>query len=630
MKPGVEDKQKSEARPSALEQAVMAADVSADLRWVLDKLPDGVLFLDREWRITYANEQGRKISRLHPEDLNGPTHWELFPASVGTEQEQRYRRAMEQRVMDELEFFYPPFQIWIHLRAVPISSGIALIFSDVTELHHAQDEAVKLMAQLQQVFEATSDGVAVLNREWRYTYLNRRAKEILEQDGMNLLGQSLWNIFPKTVYEGSPFVENFYRTMNDRVPTTFEAYYPEPLKGWFRIEVQPATDGVVLFFRDITRSKQAEAALLAEKAETERQKAELEAVYRTAPVGLSLFDAKEFRYLRVNDRQGEVVGVPPEELIGKRIEDIVVAPDVPNLFRERVVKGEMIRDMLYETELRTRPGEIRSFNVNYSPIMDESGEVRAISAAVLEVTQLRKAEKALVQSEKLAAVGRLASSISHEINNPLEAVTNLLYLVHGVSGLPEEARSYLSLAQDELARVSQIATQTLRFHRQANKPARVTAAQLVDAVLNLFAGRLLNSGIHVEAGYSTAAPILCFENDIRQVLNNLISNAMDAMRTGGRLFVRAHDAVNPETGEAGVRITVADNGTGMAPETQRRLFEPFFTTKDLNGNGLGLWISRQIVDRHHGKLIFRSAQGPLLHGTVFVLFLPSESPELQS
>ena len=626
----VEDNQESEARPSAWEQAVMAADVTADLRGVLDNLPDGVLFMDRDWRITYANELGKKISRLHPEDLNGPTHWELFPAAVGTEQERKYRRVMEQRVMEELEFFYPPFQIWIHLRAVPIFTGIAVIFSDVTELHQAQDEAAKLTVQLQQVFEATSDGVAVLNQEWRYTYLNRRAKEILQRDGRELLGQNVWNMFPDTIYEKSPYVENLYITMNDRVATTFEAYYPEPLNGWFRLESQPAPDGVVLFFRDITRSKQAEAALLAEKAETERQKAELEAVYRTAPVGLSLFEPKEFRYLRVNDRQSEVVGIPVEELIGKRIEDVVVEPAVPNLFRERVVKGETIRDMLYETELRTRPGELRSFNVNYSPIMDEAGEVRAISAAVLEVTQLRKAEKALVQSEKLAAVGRLASSISHEINNPLEAVTNLLYLVKGVEGLPEEARSYVSLAQDELVRVSQIATQTLRFHRQANKPSRVTSAQLVDAVLNLFAGRLLNSGIHVEAGYSTVAPILCFENDIRQVLNNLISNAMDAMRTGGRLFVRAHDAVNPQTGAAGVRITVADTGTGMSSSTQQRLFEPFFTTKDLNGNGLGLWISKQIVDRHHGRLTLRSAQETMLHGTVFALFLPCESSELQA
>ncbi|MEK6397501.1 MAG: PAS domain-containing protein [Terriglobus sp.] len=470
--------------------AVMAADITADLRWVLDHLPDGVLFMDREWRFTYANEQARTISRIRPQDLNGPTHWELYPTTVGTEQERKYRRVMDEGVEEELEFFYAPFGIWIHLRAVPISSGIAVIYRDVTELHRAQDEAAKLTTQLAQVFDATSDGIAVLNHEWRYMFLNRRAKEILQSDGREMVGQNLWNMFPEAVFDGSPFVENFYRTMNERVATVFEAYYPAPLSAWFRLEAQPSPDGVVVLFRDITKRRQDEEALHAEKLETERQKAELEAVYQTAPVGLALFEPKEFRYVRVNDRQSEVLGLPQEELIGKRIQDVVVSPLVPQLFRERVLKGEPIRDVLYETELRYKPGELRSFNVNYSPVLDEQGEVRAISAAILEVTQLRKAEKALIQSEKLAAVGRLASSISHEINNPLEAVTNLLYLIQGVEGLPEEARSYVSLAQGELARVSQIATQTLRFHRQANKPSRVTPAQLVDAVLNLFAGRL--------------------------------------------------------------------------------------------------------------------------------------------
>lgn len=608
---------------AAAQHAVMAADISADLRWVLDHLPDGVLFLDREWRMTYANEQARRISRIRPQDLNGPTHWDLYPTTADTEQERKYRRVMEERVEEELEFFYQPFDIWIHLRAVPINSGIAVIYQDVTKLRRVQNEAAKLTSQLKQVFEATSDGIAVLNYEWRYTFLNRRAKEVLQRDGRELMGQNVWNMFPETIYEGSPYVENFYRTMNDRVATVFEAYYPAPLSGWFRLEVQPSPDGVVLLFRDITQHKLDEEALRAEKLETERQKAELEAVYRTAPVGLALFETKEFRYVRVNDRQSEVLGLRPEELIGKRIEDVVVSPEVPRMFRERVLKGDSIRDVLYETELRYRPGEQRAFNVNYSPVMDEQGEVRAISAAILEVTQLRKAEKALMQSEKLAAVGRLASSISHEINNPLEAVTNLLYLAHGVAGLPEEARSYVALAQDELTRVSQIATQTLRFHRQANKPSYVTPAQLVDAVLNLFAGRLLNSGIHVEVSYATARPILCFENDIRQVLNNLISNAIDAMRTGGRLLVRAHDAVD-RSGRTGVRITVADTGIGMSATTQRRLFEPFYTTKELNGNGLGLWISKEIVERHHGRLTLRSTEHVVLHGTVFALFLPCD------
>lgn len=224
----------------------------------------------------------------------------------------------------------------------------------------------------------------------------------------------------------------------------------------------------------------------------------------------------------------------------------------------------------------------------------------AVSAAVLELTQLKRAETALMQSKKLAAVGRLASSISHEIHNPLEAVTNLLYLVANEDGLPAKVAKYVSTAQHELARVSQIATHTLRFHRQANRPTLVTAVQLVNSVLNLYEVRLANSAIHVEASYSTVTQMLCFENDIRQVLNNLIANAIDAMRTGGRLIVWARDAVDVTNGERVVRITIADNGTGMFAETQQRLFEPFFTTKDLNGTGLGLWNSRDIVVRHGG------------------------------
>ena len=188
------------------------------------------------------------------------------------------------------------------------------------------------------------------------------------------------------------------------------------------------------------------------------------------------------------------------------------------------------------------------------------------------------------------------------------------------------SRQYLQTAQSELSRVCQIATQTLRFHRQAVRATRVSAADLVDAVLNLYQGRLANSHIEVDARYATGTTVLCFENDIRQVLNNLIANAIDAMRSGGRLIVRAHDATDysPEylQPRPGIRITIADTGHGMSPTVKSRLFEPFYTTKDLNGTGLGLWISSGIVSRHQGRLTYRSSDDPVRHGTIFSLFLP--------
>jgi signal transduction histidine kinase len=192
--------------------------------------------------------------------------------------------------------------------------------------------------------------------------------------------------------------------------------------------------------------------------------------------------------------------------------------------------------------------------------------------------------------------------------------------------LPPEVAEYVQIAQSELSRVCQIATQTLRFHRQAVSATRVTAKDLVDAVLNLYQGRLLNSGIQVETDFLISRPILCFENDIRQVLNNLIANAIDAMRQGGRLIVRAHEATDRSNGDdirKGVRITIADTGHGMSPAVRARIFEPFYSTKELNGTGLGLWISSGIVDRHQGKLTLRSTDHPVHHGTVFALFLPT-------
>jgi signal transduction histidine kinase len=285
-----------------------------------------------------------------------------------------------------------------------------------------------------------------------------------------------------------------------------------------------------------------------------------------------------------------------------------------------VAAGNIVKDRLLEGELAARPGEPRAWRVNYSPIFHEDGSVRAISTASIEITNQKKAESALIQSEKLAAVGRLASSISHEINNPLEAITNLLYLIAMHEDLPVELRGYVHMAQSELSRVSQIATQTLRFYRQAVAPTLVTAEELVGAVVRLYTGRLANSNIKVDARYASQTRILCFENDIRQVLNNLIANAIDAMRTGGRLILRAHDCTR--AGCHGVRIAIADTGTGMSPTVLARAFEPFFTTKDLNGTGLGLWISAGIVERHQGRLRVRSTDDPRRHGTTFTLFLP--------
>ncbi len=403
---------------------------------------------------------------------------------------------------------------------------------------------------------------------------------------------------------------------------------------WWHLRALPVRDaaGNILQWlglaSDIHDSRTAAERLHQEQIETERQRAELESVYENTPVGLGLFDPVAFRYLRVNDELARIIGLPKDEILGRTVQEVSGIPAMSELFQQ-VVRGEPVRNfILRNAELKGRSGELRSFNLNYTPVYDVDGRITGISSASLEITQQQRTEAALIQSEKLAAVGRLASSISHEINNPLEAVTNLLFLIASDPDVPAPTHEFVRFAQAELARVSQIATQTLRFHRQAVSPTAVTPAQLIDAVLNLYQGRLANSGIRVQAVYATAATVVCFENDIRQVLNNLIANSIDAMRSGGILLARAHDAVDVPTGRRGIRLSIADTGHGMDERTRQRVFEPFFTTKDLNGTGLGLWISAGIIERHHGRLTVRSSQHPVHHGTVFSLFLPHPPTDL--
>jgi signal transduction histidine kinase len=240
------------------------------------------------------------------------------------------------------------------------------------------------------------------------------------------------------------------------------------------------------------------------------------------------------------------------------------------------------------------------------------------------LTERHRAEAALIQSEKLAAVGRLAASISHEINNPLESVTNLLYLIRQEDHVPERALAYLTLAERELARVSEIAGQTLRFQRQSSNPTSITPTDLLESVVALYQGRLINANIKLDFDHQTAAPITCYEGDIRQVLNNLVGNAIEAMQTGGRLLIRTRNSKCWRTGRPGVRITIADTGSGMTPDVLAHIFEAFYTTKGLSGTGLGLWISHGIVQKHSGILSVRSSNRASQSGTVFSLFLPRE------
>lgn len=360
----------------------------------------------------------------------------------------------------------------------------------------------------------------------------------------------------------------------------------------------------------------------------------LDSMLANAPIGFAFFDRKG-RYVRINQFLAEMDGVPIHRHLGHTVQEILpgAAAIELNAAIDQVFRtAAPVREMELNLHLASLPDSPRIWLTSLYPVrivadeppLDRSTEatdgdigtvsshshVRWVGAVLIDSTDRKLAEEMLRRTEKLAATGRLAASIAHEINNPLEAVTNLLYLLQR-QDLQEEAHRYADMAQQELARVSQITQQTLRFYRQSSRPVAVRPGELLDSVLNLHRGRISGASIEVVRRYRGDIQLVAMSGELRQVFANIIGNALDAMPKGGRLLVSVRQSSDWKQSEAdpeapGVRIVIADTGSGMSPGVRRRIFEAFFTTKETTGTGLGLWISSGIIAKHKGTIRVRS------------------------
>jgi len=238
------------------------------------------------------------------------------------------------------------------------------------------------------------------------------------------------------------------------------------------------------------------------------------------------------------------------------------------------------------------------------------------------VAKQRESEEALRRSEKLAVAGRLAASIAHEVNNPLEAIVNLVYLAM-TSNTLEDAREFLVLAETELARVSSITNETLKFYREPNKPTQLQVAPIFESLLVLYNQKLRSADITVETDFWPEDSIVAFGGELRQMFSNLLTNSIDASRNG-RIIIRVRPGKD-RLGTRGVRVTFADTGSGIPLAMRRAIFEPFVSTKGMRGTGLGLWVTSEIVQKHGGSIRLKSSTSPNRHGTVFSVFLPAKT-----
>ena len=324
-----------------------------------------------------------------------------------------------------------------------------------------------------------------------------------------------------------------------------------------------------------------------------------------------------------------IFGYTQQEAIGKPITMLFPADRLSEEARilEHIRRGEHIDH--YESVRRRKDGGLLNVSLTISPLVDATGQIVGASKIARNITERKQTEAALIKSEKLAVAGRLAAVLAHEINNPLQAVTNLVALLGQSPNMDSRDEEFVRTAADELSRVNRLTQQALRFYRESSSPTAVNVKEEIESVLDLYGKRITAKNITVTKQFETdGASIISYPGEIRQIFSTLLINAMDAVPVGGRFALRISQSADWRKTPTvdGLRVTLADSGCGIPAHNASRIFEPFFTTKGENGTGLGLWVARGIADRLGGSIRMRSRVHPEKGGTCFSVFLPNRPP----
>ncbi len=318
-------------------------------------------------------------------------------------------------------------------------------------------------------------------------------------------------------------------------------------------------------------------------------------------------------------REDEARGATLHEVFPIFNEDTRAAVENPV---DKVRRLGTVVGLANHTYLVSKSGKEICIDDSGAPIRDSSGKMIGVVLVFRDITERRMSESALMRAEKLAAAGRLAATVAHEVNNPLEGLTNLVYLARRSEDL-HEVRLLLTQAEDELGRIAHITRQSLGFYRETSNPTQFRPSTIVHEVADFYAARAANQGVAFAVNADTEQEVVGAAGELRQILSNLIANSLDACSSGAVIRIDARSATDPRTpARTGVRITIADTGLGIPTEHLESIFEPFFTTKKDTGTGLGLWVSRELVKKHGGSLRVRSRTSDPRCGTVFSIFLP--------
>jgi PAS domain S-box-containing protein len=602
-----------------------AEQAALRLAAIVESSDDAIVSKDLNGIVKSWNKAAERMFGYKAEEIIGKSITTIIPPELHSEEDLILGKVRKGEKIDHFQTVRrrkDGTSIDVSLTVSPIKDqtgniiGAAKIARDITYQRKTEEAALKLAA----IVESSDDAIVSKDLNGIVTSWNQAAERMFGYKPEEIIGKSITTIIPPDLYGDEDLilgrirkgekVEHFQTVRRRKDGSLLDV----------SLTVSPIKDqdgnviGAAKIARDITHQRKTEAAALKLAAIVESSE---DAIISKDLNGVvtSWNQAAErmFGYTA-----GEIIGLPITTIIPPELHG-----DEPRILA-KIRAGERIEH--FETIRVRKDGERLNISLTVSPIRDGSGKVIGAAKISRDVTQQKKLEAAIQISERLASVGRLAATVAHEINNPLEAVTNFIYLAKQQPGLSEKVMRYLNYADQELGRVAHIAQQTLGFYRDSSQPVLLPVAGLIEDVLTIYERKAKYKSVTIERRIEPNLNIYGLQGALKQVLSNLLANAIDASKERGRIIIHARGSRHFQSGKYGVKITIADNGSGIAAKDRARLFSPFFTTKKDVGTGLGLWITKDLLEKKGGYIRFRSRDKEPT-GTAMCIYLPEIPPE---
>jgi PAS domain S-box-containing protein len=594
-------------------------EVVTRLAAIIDCSYDAIIGRDEHGFINTWNSAATRIFGYPAEEIVGESGLLLVPPDMHEEELSNLDRLrkgehIEHHETQRLRKGGQRVNLYAALSPISDSSGRFLGSAFTARDLGAQQREHAARSRLAAIFECSDDAIIVKDLNGVVTDWNAAAERIFGYTPEEMVGRSILTIIPPELQYEEPMLLG--RIRNGERIEHYETYRLH--KSGKRVDVSlglsPIRDGRG---RIVGASKIARD--ISERLRLDQERVLLAAIVDSSEDAI-ISKTLDGVITSWNTAAQRIFGYHPEEIIGHSVLRLIP----PELYFEepqiisRLRKGERIEH--FETRRRRKNGELFDISLTVSPIKDAKGQVVGASKIVRDITDRKAAEAALIEKEKLVATGRMAATLAHEVNNPLESITNLAYLLANHMQLDVQAQRYAELLLKEAQRAGDITRQTLSYHRASRVESQVNIVELLEDVLRSKARKLAGKNLYLQKLLTPVPLIRGYAGELRQVFENIIENAIDALPSEGTIWVRTRLLGQGDTQR--VAVSLGDNGAGMPRFVMAKIFDPFFTTKLQTGSGLGLWVARGIVQKHDGVIRARTRGRGIHHGSVFTVTLP--------